>query len=51
MTSYEVGCHTTANTDECDVYEPFTLTQGPGYARFTTTLPGQSTKSVMPPLA
>ena len=41
---YLVGCLPTADPDDCIIYTPFTLTQAPNAARFTTTLPGESTK-------
>lgn len=44
-----MGCHTTADTDNCFIYTPFTLTQAPSFARFTTTLPGKPDKYETPP--
>lgn len=39
---YKVGCDASADPGDCIVTTPFTVTQAPSFARFTTTLPGES---------
>ena len=41
-TVYEVGCHRTADPDDCFIHTPFRLQQATSSARFSTTLPGES---------